>query len=393
MEAIMRKRTILLSLGGVVLLLLVAAPIVLAPSQATTNPLPAPAVEESEQAQIIEAMRPPKRERPVIAIVARNDGTEAGDFLLTNGVLRRADVADVTVVAERAEPVRLYPSDLSVEPESTMHGFDERYPDGADYVVVPAMDPGTDPFIADWIVTQHQKGAKIVSVCNGSRMMATAGLLDGRRATGHWSAIAELQQKHPTMQWVADRRYVTDRGVTTSTGITASIPTMLALVEAIGGRETAERVAGELGVTSWDARHRSSAFELTMEHRKTFVRNALTFWRRETIGIPVLENVDEVALGLLVDAYSRTQLANVATLGNEGEAVRSRHGLMIRPDRSIETASVDEILPSPSSEAPAMTLEQELPRIAARYDRPTAAIVALVMEYPWTANGEQTASQ
>lgn len=388
----MRKRTVLFSLGAALLLPVIAAPIVLAPGPVASDTPPAAAIDSAEQAQIIAGMRPPKHERPVIALVTSNAATEVSDFLSAYGVLRRADVADVTVVAERAERVRLYPS-LSIEPEETMRVFDERHPDGADYVVVPAMDPGDDPVVANWIADQYRKGAKIVSICKGARMLATAGLLDGRRATSHWSAIAELQAKHPTMQWVPDRRYVSDRGVTTSTGISASIPVMLALVEAIGGRETAERVAGELGVTTWDARHRSAAFELTGEHKKTFVRNTLTFWRHETIGIPVVENVDEVALGLMVDAYSRTQLTKVVTVGNNGDAVRSRHGLMIRADRPIETATVDEMLPAPSGDAPATALEQELPRIAQRYDRPTAAMVALVMEYPWSAGATRVAGR
>lgn len=379
----MRKRTIALSLAAVLLLVVAAAPIVLAPGPAAADARPAAVVDPAEQARIIAAMRPPKRERPVIAIVARNDGTEVSDFLSAYGVLKRGDVAEVTVVAERAEPVRLYPL-LSIEPEATMSAFDARYPDGADYVVVPAMEAGTDPFIADWIVAQHKKGAKIVSICLGSLMVGTAGLLDGRRATAHWSAVAELQKKYPTMQWVPDRRYVVDDGVVTSTGVTANIPVMIALVEAIGGRAVAERVASELGVASWDARHRSSAFELTNEHRKTFVRNTLSFWRRQTIGVPLVDGVDEVALGLVVDAYGRTQLSNVVTLATGGAAVRSRHGLVIYPDGPVETAKVDDMLAVPPSDAPAMVLEQVLPRIASRYDRPTAAIVALAMEYPWS---------
>jgi transcriptional regulator GlxA family with amidase domain len=392
MEADMSKRTILLSLGAVLLVALVAIPIVLAPGQAATDTPPAAALDSAEQARTIEAMRPPKRERPVIAIVARNQGTEVSDFLSAYGVLRRADVADVTVVAERAERVQLYPT-LSVEPQSTMAAFDALHPDGADYVVVPAMDPGNDPFIANWLVEQYRKGAKIISICNGSRMIGTAGLLDGRRATGHWSIIPELQGKYPTMQWVQDRRYVIDNGVATSTGITANIPIMIALVEAIGGRQTAERVAGELGVTNWDARHRSSAFELTFEHKKTFVRNTLSFWRRETLGIPLAENVDEVALGLMVDAYSRTALSKVTTVAANGEAVRSRYGLVIHPDLPAETARVDEMLAAPSSLAPAMAIERELPRIASRYDLPTARVVALVMEYPWNASETGTTGQ
>ena len=188
-------------------------------------------------------------------------------------MLAESGVADVTVVADRTDPIRLYPGGIRVEPQATTAQFDAPYPDGADYVVVPAMEPRNDPAVIAWIKAQHGKGAKIVSVCDGSLTLAAAGLLDGRRATGHWYSIKQLQAKHPTMQWVRDRRYVVDRGVATSTGITASIPLMMALVEAIGGRAKAEKLAMRLGVANWDARHSSSAFQLTFAHRKTFVRN------------------------------------------------------------------------------------------------------------------------
>lgn len=383
----MPKPAIFVGIGLVVLAALIATPILLAPGVPVAAPPPADPVATDEQAATIAAMRPTRDTgRPVIAIIAWNQATELSDFLSAYGVLKRADVADVTVVAERAEPVQLYPGP-KITPEATIATFDTQHPNGADYVVVPAMDPGTDQVIADWLVAQRNKGAKIISICNGSRMIGFAGLLDGRRATGHWSAVAELREKHPTMTFVPDRRYVVDDGVATSTGITANIPIMLALVEAIGGRPVAERTAAELGVAGWDARHRSADFELTLEHKKTFIRNALTFWRRETVGIPLTEGVDEVALGLLVDAYARTNLASVVTLGAGGQPVMSRHGLMIIPDQPSETARVGHLLPPPPSEAPAQTLENELPVVAARYDLPTAKIVALVMEYPWAGGG------
>jgi hypothetical protein len=128
------------------------------------------------------------------------------------------------------------------------------------------------------------------------------------------------------MRWAQNRRYVTDKGITTSTGLSASVPVMMAMVKALGGRETAERVAGELGVANWDARYRSSAFHLTSEHKKTFVRNTLTFWRHETIGVPIVEKVDEIALGLMIEAYSRTAMTMVVTIGSNDGPVRSRHG-------------------------------------------------------------------
>jgi putative intracellular protease/amidase len=379
----MRKRIVIGTAAALVLAAAVAAPILLAPGPATPI-LAATPIDSAEQAVTVDALEPATDERPVIAVITRNDGTEVADFLTAVGLLRRANVADVVVVAERDDPVQLYPAALAVEPDMTAAAFDTQYPEGADYVVVPAMDPGTDPFIAQWIVDQHSKGAKVVSICNGSRMIGNAGLLDGRRATAHWSVVAELRQKYPTMHYVPDRRYVSDNGVTTSTGISASIPTMLALVEAIGGREKAASVADDLGLTSWDARHRSASFVLGGEHKKTFIRNTLSFWRRDAVGIALADGVDEIALGLTADAWGRTQLADVSFVVAGGAPVRTAHGLLLTPQRSADSAAVDVLVEDLPAEGAATVLEVVLPAIAARYDRQTADIVTLVMEYPWS---------
>src|SRR5262245_4359148 len=144
----MRRRSIFLSLAAAIALPVVAAPLLLAPGHAPAPPPAAAAIDNAEHARTIEAMRPPRRERPVIAIVALNAATEITDLLVPYGVLQRANVADVTVVAERAAPVPLHPFGLTmgpallrIEPQSTTRTFDERYPDGADYVVVPAVLP------------------------------------------------------------------------------------------------------------------------------------------------------------------------------------------------------------------------------------------------------------
>ncbi len=86
-----------------------------------------------------------------------------------------------------------------------------------------------------------------MSICDGTLVLANAGLLEGRRATGHWSEIDDVAKAHPTMQRVRDRRYVVDRGVVTTTGVSASVPVSLALVEAIGGRDRATALAREIG--------------------------------------------------------------------------------------------------------------------------------------------------
>ena len=84
----------------------------------------------------------------MIAILALNEATEVADLLVAYGVLRQGKIAEVNVVAERAEPIQLYPGDLSIEPQTTARAFDERYLDGADYVVVVWFELGGQSFMA-----------------------------------------------------------------------------------------------------------------------------------------------------------------------------------------------------------------------------------------------------
>lgn len=379
----MRRRTLGVGVGAAAVLAVGSLTAFLAAHSEPTASLPPDRVSSGEHQQAIEALKPPRRQRPAIAILGLNEGTEVSDLLSSYGTLSQSSVADVTVVAPRSDPIRLYPGGIRVETQATTAQFDATHPDGADYVVVPAMEPRDDPAVLAWIKAQHVKGAKIVSICNGSLTMSAAGLLDGRRATGHWYSIAQLQAEQPTMQWVRDRRYVIDRGVATSTGITASVPLMLALVEAIGGGGgAAEKLAQHLGVATWDAGHNTAAFQLTLEHKKTYVRNKLSFWRHETVGIRLEQGVDEIALGFIVDAYSRTELSGVVAVGDNGGFVESRHGLRLQPGTATGAATVLQ----PQGDEPARSLDRELARIASRYDRSTAALVALTMEYPWPAH-------
>lgn len=386
----MRRRTFLIGGAAALAVPLIAAPILLAPGSGAP-PLPEPLpIDPAEHARTIAAMRPPKRARPVIAILALNAATEVTDLLGPFNVLARAGIVDVFIVAEHASPVQLYPFSsfgrgpmlFSIDPQMTMDAFDRRWPEGADYVIVPAIDPRDAAPATRWIRAQRAGGATIVSVCAGALTVGAAGLLDGRRATTHWAYLDDLRSKHPTMTWIRDRRYVADNGIVSATGISASIPTSLALVEAIGGASRARAVAQELGVTHWDERHLSSAFRLTNERRKTFVRNWLSFWRRHSLGLPISDGIDEIALAFTADVWSRTALSEIAVT-SDAETVRSLHGLSIHPVVRSGDAHVDETLPAPSPQMPAQAVSRELDRVAARFGRPTADIVALAMEYRW----------
>ncbi len=347
------------------------------PSQAEPAPI---AAEEHERT--IAALKPPKRERPVVAVIGANDGTETTDFIVPYAVLAKSGLADVLAVAPEARAIKLTPA-LAISPHLTTAAFDARYPDGADYLIVPRIDQTADPAVVAWLRAQASKGTLVVGICSGVKTVGAAGLLDGRAATGHWFDAAGLRATYPTMRWVRDRRYVVDRSVMTTTGVSASLPASLALVEAIGGRDQAAAVARDLGVTSWDERHDSSRFSLDPELVRAGERNrAIAATRPDMFAVPVAPGVDDIALSFTADAWSRTFRSTAFATTPTGAPIETRYGLELRPAAAGDLPrAIDLAGPSPIEAAHA--LPQTLNAIADRYGEDTAAFVALQLEYAW----------
>jgi putative intracellular protease/amidase len=347
-----------------------------APSLAT-----APLIAKEETDASLAALKPPKRARPLIAIVGINDATETTDYLMPYGILRRADVADVVTLATRPGPMTLFPV-LRLQPQATIAAFDALHPDGADYVIVPAMSRDDDPSALQWIREQAAKGAMVIGVCAGAKVVGRAGLLDGKQATTHWYSLGELQGRHPSIRYVANRRLVVDGSVATTTGISASMPMSLTLIEAIAGRDKAAAIARDIGLADWDARHDSSAFRFTRPFAVTTMRNVLAFWNREQLGIELSPGVDEVTLALVADAWSRTYRSRAVTFAGTAGALATRNGIRILPDEVAAKWPAERLLSAVDAAPPAKALEQTLAAIEARYGMPTADLVAMQLEYP-----------
>jgi putative intracellular protease/amidase len=317
------------------------------------------------------------RERPVIAVVGENSGTELTDYIIPYGILRRANVADVVALAAHSGPLTMRPA-LRIQPQATVGSFDERYPDGADYVIVPAVVHRDDPVMLAWIRMQAAKGATLVSICDGALVLAGTGVLNGHSATAHWATRDYRSRAFPNVRWLDNRRYVADGKIVSSAGISAAIPTSLALVEAIGGYSRAAAIARQVGVTDWGPEHNSQIF-----HPK-FGRNLMAFastnylnhWfhRQEAVGIPVADGVDEIPLALTADAYTRTGRAKAYAVSVSQQAILTASGLKVLPDR-IGNAGI-------MLSAPEGNMGKLLTNISRRYGHLTAYGVALDFEYP-----------
>lgn len=102
--------------------------------------------------------------------------------------------------------------------------------------------------LVDWVRRRSNVARRTASVCSGAFLLATAGLLDGRRAVTHWQRCSDFAVRFPAVQLDPEPIFVHDGNVWTSAGVTAGIDLALALVEADQGRQLALSVARQLVV-------------------------------------------------------------------------------------------------------------------------------------------------
>jgi putative intracellular protease/amidase len=322
-------------------------------------------------------MRPPKRVRPVVAVLGDNRGTEAIDFVIPYAVLKQSGAADVFAVGMRPGKLQLRPA-LAIQAQLTRAELDRLYPKGADYVIVPAMFDHETPEVIAWVRSQAAKGATIVAICAGAEILAYAGLLKDHDATTHWASVSTVLKAEPTVNWRPHRRYVADDGIVTTTGVSAAVPASLAMVEAIAGRQRAADVARELGVSEWGTGHNSNGYRLGSGFW-TGVRNLLAERGVQELGVPVNAGVNDIALTLSADAWSRTYRSRAVTIAEAG-SVRTRFGLQLLVDRHSK-AGMAAMLPPVSDRAPARALDQTFDWMAARFGEDTARFVAVQLEH------------
>ena len=158
-------------------------------------------------------------------------------------VLSRLPGATVTFVGERTGPVRTDTGALAVTVDATLDDLD-----APDVVVVPG-GPGTRAMLEPgplhaWIRAVHPTTQWTTSVCTGSLILGTAGVLEGLDATTHWGALDELAPLCATA--VGDRRIVPQGKVVTAAGVSAGIDMALWLAAQVAGDDVAKAI--QLGI-------------------------------------------------------------------------------------------------------------------------------------------------
>jgi len=157
-------------------------------------------------------------------------------------VLSRLPGAELTFVAPEAGELRTDTGRLGITADASIDDL----PD-PDVLVVPGGVGNrallNDERVLDWIRAANESTEWTTSVCTGSLVLGAAGLLEGKRATGHWA------YREPLRDYGAEpvaERVVEDGKFITAAGVSAGIDMALTLAARLQGDDVAKAI--QLGI-------------------------------------------------------------------------------------------------------------------------------------------------
>jgi transcriptional regulator GlxA family with amidase domain len=151
----------------------------------------------------------------------------------------------VSIVLPDSTPVASF-NGLTIDSRYTINDT-ERF----DIIIIPALFGDLEPVlqrqdIINWIVTQHFEKACICTVCAGAFLAATAGMLDGRRATTHWALADDFRVKFPKVMLTPEKMLVDEGDIISAGGVTAYLDLCLYIVSRFGSAELASSLTRTL---------------------------------------------------------------------------------------------------------------------------------------------------
>ncbi|MEQ6118656.1 helix-turn-helix domain-containing protein [Reichenbachiella sp. MALMAid0571] len=90
-----------------------------------------------------------------------------------------------------------------------------------------------------WIVQQYKNGAEVASLCIGAFLLASTGLLNGKKCSTHWNSANEFRNMFPEVELVDGSIITEESGIYSSGGANSYWSLLLYLVEKYTDRDTA----------------------------------------------------------------------------------------------------------------------------------------------------------
>ena len=114
-----------------------------------------------------------------------------------------------------------------------------------DLIIIPAIDGDLKTALEQnkefipWVTQRYKAGAEVASLCVGAFLLASTGLVDGKKCATHWVAANEFRKMFPDVNLVTERVVTDENGIYTSGGAYSYLTLVLYLIEKYVGRAAA----------------------------------------------------------------------------------------------------------------------------------------------------------
>ena len=114
-----------------------------------------------------------------------------------------------------------------------------------DLIIIPALDGDLQLAIENnrdfipWIIEQHRNGAEVASLCLGAFLLASTGLVNGKKCATHWLATNAFRAMFPQVELVTEKIITDEQGIYSSGGAFSYLNLILYLIEKYAGRDMA----------------------------------------------------------------------------------------------------------------------------------------------------------
>lgn len=151
-------------------------------------------------------------------------------------------------------------------------------------IIIPAIDGDLKQAIEDnkdfipWMQEQKEKGAEIASLCLGAFLLASTGMLDGKKCATHWVAANTFRSMFPDVELITEKIITDENGIYTSGGAFSYLNLILHLIEKYAGRDMAILIAKVFAIQlERDTQSAFMIFQGQKEHEDESVRKAQEF--------------------------------------------------------------------------------------------------------------------
>ncbi|MEW8145305.1 MAG: DJ-1 family glyoxalase III [Candidatus Thiodiazotropha endolucinida] len=172
-------------------------------------------------------------------LVPLAEGCEELEAITITDLLTRAGI-EVVTAGLKTGPVKASRG-ITLMPDTTLDAvMDQAF----DMMVLPGGLPGADnldadPRIHEMLKRLNQQGKFTAAICAAPKVLAGAGLLQGRRATSYPGVLDNMDLPQVDVQL---ERVISDDRVITSRGPGTAMDFALELIEQLSGRETRDQV-------------------------------------------------------------------------------------------------------------------------------------------------------